>query len=384
MDDIFIQRLLTWLNGGQAAPYKLELRPTDRCNLSCLSCHQRRKEEGSWAEELTRDEYVKLIQDAGELGIRLVEIVGGGESMARPDLTMAIMEEVKRQGIYGSMTTNGTLFSETQVEQVVRMGWDLIVISLDGPDAETHDYLRRVPGTFDRVMEFIDRINHWKKELGSEVPHLGFTPVLCNRNHDKLPAMVELARRNGVERLIVKPLYVHTEMAEALQLDEQNRAVVASGAGEALELARAYDMETNLESILDANVVEMSAEPDELIRSDLDAEGRIDHPFLNIGCYLPWFYMVMEVDGTIGACTTSIEFEGTEHIRDKSLREIWYGSQFETFRQGLLGDDLPPCCAKCCGGIILNNRQVREWLSPYLEAGGGGEKPCAVEDRDGG
>jgi len=46
-----IERLAKWAKGEKAPPVTIELVPTDKCNLNCLSCWRR-----GWSEEQLKKE----------------------------------------------------------------------------------------------------------------------------------------------------------------------------------------------------------------------------------------------------------------------------------------------------------------------------------------
>ncbi len=59
------------------------------------------------------------------------------------------------------MATNGTLITEGTVIEMKASGIQRISISLDGPDAETHDAFRKVKGSFEGSLQGINvRLRH--------------------------------------------------------------------------------------------------------------------------------------------------------------------------------------------------------------------------------
>jgi len=53
------------------------------------------------------------------------------------------------KGLRMVMATNGTLITDKTIEEMKGSGIQRVSISLDGPDAKTHDAFRKVSGSFE-------------------------------------------------------------------------------------------------------------------------------------------------------------------------------------------------------------------------------------------
>jgi len=83
--DELLERMVEWFKTGKGRPWLLEIRPTNFCNLFCPSCVARgHPHEQIKGEELTDEEYIRIIDEAAELGVRLVQISGGGRTLPPP------------------------------------------------------------------------------------------------------------------------------------------------------------------------------------------------------------------------------------------------------------------------------------------------------------
>ena len=82
-------RLSKWLQGGRAAPYILDVKLTDTCNLSCLSCVARDNNvirnnyETAKKRELTSSTWLSIISEACSMGVKEIRIAGAGEPVMR-------------------------------------------------------------------------------------------------------------------------------------------------------------------------------------------------------------------------------------------------------------------------------------------------------------
>ncbi len=70
-----LDRLREIQEKGRIRPISLQLAPTDRCNLDCSFCSVKKRP----MKELTREEAFQAVRDFTGLGIKTVEITGGGD-----------------------------------------------------------------------------------------------------------------------------------------------------------------------------------------------------------------------------------------------------------------------------------------------------------------
>ena len=263
------ERLASWFSGGTAPPYGINIAPTERCNLRCIFC-SRSVTVMPEHREVDRDRLISIIREAGRLGVKLVNLSGGGEPFVRSETTMAILNAVKEAGMGGGFTTNGTLLAEAMIENLVRIEWDTVNFSIDAPDRETHERLRAAPGMFDRSIEAIRRFQHWKARLGKMQPHICINSVLVRPNFRKVESMMRLARELGIFRLVFIPLTTHDATGESLKLTQDDTIELQDYIPGAREIANAGGIETNIGDFLDFRMVNKT---NEMIDVFLDPDG---------------------------------------------------------------------------------------------------------------
>ena len=86
---------------------------------------------------------------------RPVIILTGGEPLLRPDI-FDLARYGSDKGFRMVMATNGTLITEKIAGAMKASGIQRISISLDGPDAKTHDAFRQVKGAFKASLQGIE------------------------------------------------------------------------------------------------------------------------------------------------------------------------------------------------------------------------------------
>ena len=356
-----INRLIEWFNGGKAAPYELNLFPTNKCNLKCLSCVARGRPGYKPSEELPKEKYLEIIKDAGNIGIKCCNISGGGEPLSRFETTMFIMREIKKQNIVGRLITNGTLFTSKAIKELVEIGWYEVQFSIHGPNDKIDDYLRGKVGAFQKSTKAMESFKYWKKRLKKKIPRIIITTVVSSKNYDKIPEMVKLAHDVEAAAIIIQPLSVPSnEIGKKLRLNEKQQIQFSNYLRKEKNLAEKYKLEHNFH-YFDSKIMEKSSEIPEVIKFDVKNIPQND--VRSIPCFLPWLNMCIRADGKVGSCGGFF----TEDINQKTLEETWYSNSFNDFRKKLLAGEIPPCCMQCCGINTVNTRKIRKELSKIMK-----------------
>ena len=162
---------------------------TRSCNLACSHCRASAK-FGPYPNELTTSECFNLIDEIVSFS-KPVVILTGGEPLLRKDI-FQIAEYGKNKGLVMVMAPNGTLLTDENIKKIIASGIKRISVSLDGPDAASHDNLRQVPGAFAQACEGIARA----KKAGLEFQ---INSTITKRNIKLLPQIINLAKDLGAK-----------------------------------------------------------------------------------------------------------------------------------------------------------------------------------------
>jgi radical SAM protein len=191
---------------------------TQACDLVCQHCRACATPRRNPAELDTR-EGKKLLDQIAEMGTPLT-VITGGDPTKRPDLVELVRHGTQR-GMIMALTPSGTeLMTAEVLDELREAGLRRVAVSVDGPDATTHDRFRGVPGSFDHSM----RILKDARSFGLE-RQINFT--LSRLSIDKLDAMAMLAEEVGVALLSVFVVIPTGRATEHLTLsaDEVERAL---------------------------------------------------------------------------------------------------------------------------------------------------------------
>ena len=123
---------------------------TQACDLSCVHCRATVQPERNPAE-LTTEEGRELLAEVKRFGNPLM-VLTGGDPLKRPDLYELARHSVSL-GLRTNITPSATpLLTREAIDEFKNCGISRMAISLDGPDAPTHDGLRQMDGTYERAM----------------------------------------------------------------------------------------------------------------------------------------------------------------------------------------------------------------------------------------
>ena len=161
---------------------------TQACDLACVHCRASAQPDRN-PRELTTEQGYRLLEEIRSFGEPLM-VFTGGDPLKRPDIYDLIRHSVK-VGLRTNVTPSATpLLTGEAIENFQRCGVARMAISLDGPDARSHDDFRGIPGTFDRAMF---ALRHAQK-IGLDTQ---LQTTVTRRNMSELPRIAEIAREVG-------------------------------------------------------------------------------------------------------------------------------------------------------------------------------------------
>ena len=131
---------------------------SNTCNLRCRHCWitpgfgDGKSTPGDFVDPLVLRQ---AVVEAKTLGLCSVKLTGG-EPMLHPRF-MEIADMLTAEGMSMDMETNGTLMTAEKARHLKeKTKVSFVSVSLDGPDARSHDSFRGVPGAFDATLRGLD------------------------------------------------------------------------------------------------------------------------------------------------------------------------------------------------------------------------------------
>ncbi|NKQ59148.1 pyrroloquinoline quinone biosynthesis protein PqqE [Amycolatopsis sp. K13G38] len=171
-------------------PYGLLAEVTHQCPLHCVYCSNPLELRGR-QDELTTDDWLRVIREAAGLGVVQVHF-SGGEPLVRGDLE-TLVAECRRLGLYTNLITSGLGLTENRARTLVSAGLNSAQLSIQGDAAESTD-LVAASKRFDKKQDAARII----REAG--LP-LNMNVVLHRMNLPRLDAIIDVCVSWGAERL---------------------------------------------------------------------------------------------------------------------------------------------------------------------------------------
>jgi radical SAM protein with 4Fe4S-binding SPASM domain len=131
-----------------AAPYRMDLALTYRCNNNCAHCYNARPRH---FPELPTEAWYEILDNLWQIGIPHV-VFTGGEPTLRNDLHLLISHAEKNGQITGLNTNARRLSDERFLSQLVEAGLDHIQITVESHNPSIHDQMVRAKGAWKQTI----------------------------------------------------------------------------------------------------------------------------------------------------------------------------------------------------------------------------------------
>lgn len=183
------------------------------CNLDCVMCVRQ-----AWAEPVGFMPLAVcdgLLCQLGELPAPPAVHLGGyGEPLHHPDF-LEIVRRAKARGLRVEVTTNGTLLDTRTAGELLDLGLDRLMVSLDGATPASYGDIR-VGADLRRVIENMRTLYRMKLHRAGRHnnPQVGIAFVAMKRNVADLPKLPMLATQIGAWTIQVSNLLPHTAEME--------------------------------------------------------------------------------------------------------------------------------------------------------------------------
>jgi SynChlorMet cassette radical SAM/SPASM protein ScmF len=295
------------------------------CNLNCSHCWinpEFQAAEATHGLHLSLALVKKAVEQGKPLGLRSVKLTGG-EPLLNPEIK-GIIELISNEGLEIVVETNGTLVTREVARFLASTPKPTFVsVSVDGAEAGTHDWLRRVDGSFDKAVQGIKNL----VEAGIR-PQMICT--LHKNNVAQIRGVVQLAESIGcgsVKFNHVQPAGRGRDFSE-----------LALSVAEIIELSRMIEDEI-------VPVTGISVLPDIPFAFQMPARFLRNAPGR---CNIHNIIGLL-ANGDLALCGigTSVDELLYGNLKTDSLDEIWRNSPKLVELRKLIPDQLEGICSKC-------------------------------------
>ncbi|HYY17699.1 MAG TPA: pyrroloquinoline quinone biosynthesis protein PqqE [Streptosporangiaceae bacterium] len=171
-------------------PFGLLAELTYACPLHCPYCSNPLQMSG-YSDELTTSEWLRVLDEARELGVLQLHL-SGGEPLQRRDVT-EITRHASELGLYTNLITSALGLSSRRAEELRAAGLDHVQISIQADEAALSDRIAGTP-SFQRKLMAARMVKKLDWPLTLNV-------VLHRHNVDRIARILGLAEELGADRI---------------------------------------------------------------------------------------------------------------------------------------------------------------------------------------
>jgi len=259
------------------------------------------------------------------------------------------MGYVKHAGCTGTVNTNGTLLDRAMIDELIKMEFDELRITLMAGTSEM--YARTHPGmrdeTFDSLRDNLLYLAERKAALGLRKPAVSLVFIVVSQNYDGIFDFAELANFVRADRVIFRPVD---------DIEDPGLSKVVPAAEQAISVK---------EQLIEAKAYLESQRVAHNIGYFLKVFGeQLDTTALYrvIPCYIGWLRVLFQVNGEAYPCCRCYEPLG--NVYEKKFQEIWNGQAYSKFRKeavqiNIRKSPVSGCDCNSCSHFTANLRVYR-------------------------
>ncbi|MGB8216850.1 MAG: radical SAM protein [Candidatus Methanoperedens sp.] len=296
-------------NSGQLLTIRIET--SKICDLNCIYCYT---DAGKISpNELSLDETLNVVDQAFELGVESIVIIGAGEPTQSP-FFFEIIEYIYSKKITPVVFTNGTQITKDIAIFLYKKNCS-IIIKLDSLIPQIQDFLANEQGTFKKIQEGLRNLIQagFTKVDDTKKLRLGISFVTTKKNIDGIINIWKFCRNNNI--------YPNQEI---LTPDGRGRNIceLIPSTGELKKL--------KLKLL-------------EIDRFEYGYDWLPYTPLTGCGCLQFLYSLCIDIEGYVMPCA-GVKIR-KENIRDKLLKEILNTELFQFFRH--IDKNLKGKCSNC-------------------------------------
>ena len=319
-------------------PVCVYLETTNRCNLLCTTC-PRTYAELEPPADMSWQLFTSIVDQIPDLERAVLH--GVGEPMLVKNLP-GMVRYLKQRGTYVLFNTNGTVLNERNGRALIAAGLDELRVSLDASNARSFEAIRGLD-FFDRILRNVRRFRDLQEREGHTRPRVSAWLTGLKETMAELPAFVRVAADIGVREVHLQRLVYFEDGA----------------IGKARPDQALYERMTREETAL----LEQASALARSLGMTFSASGAASEPGMSLKrsaeespwalCRRPWSVMYFTANGrALPCCIAPFSQHGYENYTlgdatQQTLREIWNGPAYGSFREALLSDRPPKACANC-------------------------------------
>lgn len=193
-------RLAQWERGERFAPVTVDIALTRACNYGCHFCYAMLQENDR--KIIDRNVIYRFLDDAADVGVRGISLVGDGESTISPVFVDTIVRGGEL-GISMACASNGLTLAGKRMEAVLPHLTYLRINFSAGEPKRYAEIMGVKEAWFHRVCQNIRDMVRFKKENGLDVT-IGMQMVVMPEYEDQIVPLAKLGKELRPDYLVLK------------------------------------------------------------------------------------------------------------------------------------------------------------------------------------
>lgn len=317
---------------------------TYKCNLNCFMCGQRHMKIDEISREVDFDKLCEFILSCKKKGLRYGVYLWGGEPFLYSKIS-ELLKFLNDNRIPVTINTNGTKL-ETYAENIIKYNVHQLIISIDGIN-EVHDKIRGVKGTYQSLVQGIEKLNSLRKfglfiatntvvtsqnymmlfDILTEINKLHVNHMEC-----QLPIFFSQERGKKYEERMTNEFNVSGEHWKGF-VGDYSLINIDTLISEIEKIKKAFGRKFKLSPNLNSEqIIRYFNDPDSIAPNKV--------------CALPFSQIHVEPNGDAVVCPDFPDYK-FGNIYTDSTESIWNSEKINAFRESINKEKLP-LCNRCC------------------------------------
>ncbi len=341
---------------------KIYVEPTNRCNLSCVTCIRHSWDESF--EDLAWPVYQALIDGLVDFPeAKTIAFAGFGESLLHPRFPDMI-RLAHAHGLRTEMTSNALLLTPSLSERLIRAGLDQYTVSIDGTSNESLGAVR--PGaTLEEISDNVSKLLQLSERTRPTPLRVGIEFVAMKSNIHELPALQKIAENIRASFVIVSNVLPYTaELQNEILYNLEPTSYEGQGND---RNPRWHIPKMDWDPEIMKSIGAIASERSNLSYLDIDLNQRNNYcPFIRPGS------LALSCHGSVSPCPPLLHsytcyvrgwkkfFRHCEYgsLKEQSLRSIWLQPDYAAFRERVRKFEFSPCVD--CGGCEDSEKNEKD------------------------
>lgn len=332
------------LYSSPVLPRDIVIRVTEKCFLNCKFCAQggenRRIDQKNLKHAPVKLEtFRKIIDETAAWPIKPFIKITGGEPLIMGKTLLDAIDLMRKRKFIVKLNTNGMLLKNKDIaRRVTQTDLNYLSISLDG-GKDVHNELRGNPKLFDAMMEGIDNIRAYRKELKKRNLMILISMMVSSDTQDQIEKVYQIALDKKVDWFNVQFLnYTTEDTCRCAHEYASKKFGIKETPWTGFYNPRFNDIDPELIAGQIKAVLAKRGPVPISVMGGLSSAKQIEkyyfdsNPIRNKMCIIPFTGMHIVPPGKAVFCIDYPFYEYGD-ITEQTLKSVWYGKKATDFRK---------------------------------------------------